>query len=185
LLNHTSGLPDYEKLLYGSPNPRSFASSKGPSSPREIDTATALKILIAQNRLDSSPGQKYMYSNSGYVVLGQVVERISGVRYAEFLRGRIFKPLGMNESLVLDERKQEIPLLALGYWRVGDTWRDITYHPGNYVYGMDNVFSTLTDLVKWDTAWNANRLVSRHALETAFTPAKRTTEKRSATALRG
>jgi CubicO group peptidase (beta-lactamase class C family) len=167
LLNHISGLPDYEKLLVGDVV---FSSSKSPPAVREYSAKDALTILSRQQELRFSPGAKFEYSNSGYVVLGQIVERASGQRFAEFLRENIFKPLAMNDTLVVDERKQKPARLALGYGKKNGEWTDITYSPLNAIYGEDNVVTTIEDMYKWDQALYTDRLVSRAMLDMAFTP---------------
>jgi len=103
-------------------------------------------------------------------VLGQIVERITGERYADFLKETIVDPLGMHDTLVVDERKQRVPRLALGYAKRGGKWGDVTYSPENAVYGEDGIYSTINDLYKWDQALYTERLVSRSTLEMAFTP---------------
>jgi CubicO group peptidase (beta-lactamase class C family) len=103
-------------------------------------------------------------------LLGQIVERITGKRYAEFLKETIFDPLGMKDTLVVDERKQRVPRLALAYAMRNERWQDITYSPENSVYGEDGIYSTVDDLYKWDQALYTERLVSRATLEMAFTP---------------
>ena len=118
------------------------------------------------------PGYKFEYSDSAYVVLGQIIERVTGKRYAEFLKETIFDPLGMHDTLVVDERKQSAPRLAVGYGKRNGQLQDITYTPEKYIYGEDNVISTVNDLYKWDQALYTERLVSRSMLEMAFTPGR-------------
>jgi CubicO group peptidase (beta-lactamase class C family) len=88
------------------------------------------------------------YSNSGYEVLGQIIERVGGRRYAEFLKEKIFDPLGMHDTLVLDERKHAGPHLALAWRKRNGRWEDITYSPENYEYGDGGVESTGNDLFR-------------------------------------
>jgi CubicO group peptidase (beta-lactamase class C family) len=67
------------------------------------------------------------------VVLAQIIERLNGMRYAEFLKGNIFVPLGMHATLVVDERRQRVAHLALAYGKRNGTWQDIGFTPENYV----------------------------------------------------
>lgn len=106
------------------------------------------------------------------MVLGQIIERVSGKSYAEFLKEAIFDPLGMHDTLVVDERKQKVPRLALGYEKRNGQWQDISYTPENHVYGEDDVVSTVNDMYKWDQALYTELLVSRSTLEMAFTPGR-------------
>ena len=97
LLTHTSGIPNYTAL----PDFRNFA--------RTPMTVPALVNLFKDKALDFAPGEKYSYSNSGYIVMGYVIERVSGKSYRDFLRENIFGPLrmtnsGYDGSMLLDHR---------------------------------------------------------------------------------
>lgn len=172
LLHHLSGLPDYEELMVGKIGDDFFRSSKVPPAPHEFTSAEVLKTLSRQPKLKFAPGSRFEYSNSGYEVLGQIIERVSGKRYAEFLKERIFDPLGMRDTLVLDERKHSGPRLALAYRRRNGNWEDITYSPENYEYGDGGVESTGNDLFKWDQALYTGKLVRHATLELAFAPGR-------------
>lgn len=171
LLNHTAGFTQYQELLVGKIDEETyFRSSKSPPAAHEFTAAEALQALSRQQNLRFAPGTKFEYSDSAYVVLAQIIERISGQRYAEFLKENIFDPLGMKDTLVVDERKQKVPRLALSYSNRTGHWKDITYSPENSIYGEDGIYSTINDLYKWDQALYTGRLVSRATLEMAFTP---------------
>ena len=135
LLHHVSGLPDYEMLMVGKIGDNFFRSSKGPPAAHEFTSSEVLKTLSRQPKLNFAPGSLFEYSNSGYEVLGQIIERVSGKRYGDFLKEKIFDPLGMHDTLVLDERKHFGPRLALAYRKRNGGWEDITYSPENYEYG--------------------------------------------------
>jgi CubicO group peptidase (beta-lactamase class C family) len=77
-----------------------FRSSKGPPAKHEFTSAEVLKTLSSQPTLEFAPGFRFEYNNSGYEVLGQIVERVSGKRYADFLKEKIFDRLGMQDTLV-------------------------------------------------------------------------------------
>lgn len=171
LLNHTAGLTQYQELLVGKIDPdQYFRSSKSPPAAHEFTASEALQALSRQEKLRFPPGEKFEYSDSAYVLLAQIIERITGERYAEFLKDTIFDPLGMKDTLVVDERKQKVPRLALAYAMHDGRWRDITYSPENSIYGEDGIYSTVNDLYKWDQALYTERLVSHAMLEKAFTP---------------
>jgi CubicO group peptidase (beta-lactamase class C family) len=172
LLHHTSGMPDYETLMVGKIGEHFFRSSKSPPAPHEFTSAEVLKTLSLQPMLKFAPGSRFEYSDSGYEVLGQIVERVSGERYAEFLKQKIFDPLGMRDTLVLDERKHPGRHLALAYRKRNGRWEDITYSPENYEYGDGGVESTGKDLFKWDQALYTGKLVRRATLDLAFTPGR-------------
>jgi CubicO group peptidase (beta-lactamase class C family) len=169
LLHHTAGLPDYEALMVGKIGDDFFRSSKGPPAAHEFTSAEVLKTLSRQPKLKFTPGSRFEYSNSGYEVLGQIVERVSGKRYAEFLKEHIFDPAGMRDTLVLDERKHAGSRLAPAYGKRNGRWEDISYSPENYEYGDGGVESTGNDLFRWDQALYGGRLVRRATLDLAFT----------------
>lgn len=171
LLNHSSGLPDYEQLFVKAQMidthwPRSSWESPSFFEPTARD---ALTLLSRQKKLRFSPGQRWEYSNSGYVVLAQIVEKLSGGRFAEFLKHNIFEPLGMDHSHVFDERRPEIPNRAHSYRREGAGYREIDYSPLNLIYGEDNVVSSIDDLHKWNQALDSPKLVKTETLKEAFT----------------
>lgn len=172
LLNHTAGLTQYDDILGVKLDENYFRSSKSPPAAHELTAAEVLQLLSRQEKLRFPPGDKFEYSDSAYVVLGQIIERVTGERYAEFLKETIFDPLEMRETLVVDERKQKVPRLALGYAKRDGKWRDITYSPENSVYGEDGIYSTINDLYKWDQALYTEKLVRRSTLEVAFTPGR-------------
>jgi len=172
LLNHTSGLPEYEGHLAGKLDDSYFRSSKSPRAAHEFTSAEVLQFLSRQKELRFPTGTKFEYSNGGYVVLAQIVERVSGERYADFLKENIFDPLGMHDTLVVDERNQKVQQLALGYEKRNGQWQDVSYSPENNVYGEDGVFSTVNDLYKWDQALYTERLVGHSILEMAVTPGR-------------
>ena len=172
LLYHTAGLTQYQELLVGKVDENYFRSSKSPPAAHEFTAAEALEALSRQEKLRFTPGQKFEYSDSAYVILGQIIERLTGKRYAEFLKDAIFDPLGMHDTLVVDERMQKAPRLALAYGKRNGRWEDITYTPENHIYGEEGIVSTLDDLYKWDQSLYTERLVSRAMLEIAFTPGR-------------
>ena len=172
LLNHTAGLTQYQELLVGKVDENYFRSSKSPPAAHEFTAAEALQVLSRQRNLRFTPGEKFEYSDSAYVVLAQIIERLTGRRYAEFLKETIFDPLEMNDTLVVDERKQKAPRLALAYQKRNGQWQDVTYTPENAIYGEDGIYSTINDLYKWDQALYSERLVSRTTLEMAFAPGR-------------
>ena len=174
LLNHTAGLPEYDDLWIRSGKvdhdwPRSSATRPSTFEPTSRD---ALNLLAQQKSPDFDPGEKWKYSNSGYVILAQIVEKASGTSFGAFLEENIFRPLGMKGSLLYDERKPKVPNVAKSYTRDGSAYREIDYTPLNKIYGEDNVYSTLDDMYKWDQALYGEKLVKASTLREAFTPGR-------------
>ena len=104
LLNHTSGLPDYEDLMDAA------EKAKGPlwSPEKQIQDDEVLELLKKEKNGKFAPGTSWSYSNSGYVVLGIIVAKVSGKPYGEFLQERIFAPLKMNHTIVYQKGKNEV-----------------------------------------------------------------------------
>ena len=147
LLSHTSGLIDYEDLL-------------PPDQARQIHDADVLRLLEREYRLYFPAGSDYRYSNSGYALLALVVERASGQRFAAFLQARIFSPLGMTATLAREDEGPPVTDRAFGYTRVGDRWERTDQSTTSAVLGDGGIYSSITDLAKWDAAWYDDRLLS-------------------------
>ena len=147
LLSHTSGLVDYEDLL-------------PPDQAHQIHDADVLRLLEREDRLYFPVGSDYRYSNSGYALLALVVERASGQRFAAFLQARIFSPLGMTATLAREDEGPPVTDRAFGYTLVGDRWERTDQSTTSAVLGDGGIYSSITDLAKWDAAWYDNRLLS-------------------------
>src|SRR5687767_14153868 len=113
LLTHTSGLIDYEDVL-----PSSLTSQLT----SQLSDQDVLRIMESQDRTYFTPGSNYRYSNSGYVLLGLVIEKASGQSFTEFLRRRIFEPLGMRNTVAHVESRTVVPLRAYGYSHENGKW---------------------------------------------------------------
>ena len=174
LLNHTAGFTEYDSLFVQSGMidrtwPRSSMSKPSSFEPTSKD---ALKLLAQQKELEFTPGQKWKYSNSGYVILAQIVEKVSGKSFSRFLRENIFRPLGMNNSILYDETRPKVTNVANSYKLEGGVYKDIDYTPLNAIYGEDNIYSTVEDMYKWDQALYTEKLVKPSTLKEAFTPGR-------------
>jgi CubicO group peptidase (beta-lactamase class C family) len=120
-------------------------------------------------RVDFPPGERYEYSNAAYDSLGPLVEAVSGMRFAEFVRQRIFLPLSMKHSVVHDDSLPTIPNRAIGYDPETDGFALNDYDPLNAIIGSGGIYSTLNDLIRWDQALYGESLVSKATLGLAFT----------------
>src|SRR5262247_3685957 len=105
LLHHTSGLRDYSGLFL-------LAGVNFDDTATEKD---ALDIILRQKALNFTPGDEWLYSNSGYFLLSIIIKRASGKSFAEFAKENIFDPLGMKHTLILDNHKKIVPMRATGY----------------------------------------------------------------------
>ena len=141
LLTHTSGIPNYTAY---------------PEFLKTLPVRVTLKELIAKFKdkpLDFKPGEKFRYSNSGYVVLGQIIEKVSGKNYASFLKEAIFDPLGDERHGL---RQRHAPILkhrASGYTRrLGIVLTNCDYLDMSIPHAAGALYSTVEDLLKWDQA---------------------------------
>ena len=171
LLQHQAGFPEYDDLFVkggkmDSDWPRSVKSKPSSFEPTSKD---ALRILAQEKELLFAPGDQRKYSNSGYVILAQIVEKVSGKPFARFLQQEIFQPLGMKRSRLYDETRPTIKNRAMSYKLTEGVYQDIDYAPQNAIYGEDNIYTTVDDLYYWDQALYTTKLVSAATLKEAFT----------------
>ena len=174
LLTHTSGLPDYESMMDSHWKPElEYNDPARMISGNEDVIQTMAEILPP---IDFEAGERWEYSNTGYVLLASIVARVSGQPFEVFMKEKIFDPAGMNNSVVYKYKvgyDADMPDRVFGYATelVGaDTVsRDIHYL--NYVQGDGGIYSTLEDLLKWDRYLYEHKLVSKQTLEEAYSPA--------------
>ena len=169
LLNHTSGLADYEVLMEAAERARGAAIW---NETRQIQDAEVLGLLEKETAGKFEPGTRWSYSNSGYVVLGLVVAKISSEPFAQFLRERIFGPLGMRETLAYEKGKSEISRRAYGHSKEGDGWKETDQSSTSATLGDGGIYSSLDDLAKWDEALARHTLLSEAEMQAALTPVK-------------
>jgi len=140
LLTHTSGLRDYLTLM-----------SLAGLSLEEAHTPDEILALIARQRaLNFPPGERYLYSNTGYFLIPVVVERVTGRTIREFMEDRIFGPLGMAHTLFFDDHRETIPNRALSYGTGVDGIVERTFLDRFDQVGSGGVLSTVEDLARWD-----------------------------------
>jgi len=171
LLNHTSGLPDYEDLM--------AAAEKRKGAPiwtstHQIQDAEVLDLLNQEAVGKFAPGTQWSYSNSGYVVLGLVVAKISGKPFREFLRERIFAPLKMSQTVAYQKGQNEVTSRAYGHSKEDDAWKETDQSPTSATLGDGGIYSSLSDLAKWDEALAQHTLLSEKEMQPALTPAQLT-----------
>lgn len=158
LLNHTAGIWD-----------RNFWPQM---NLREDMTEDQLLRAVFSLELTVAPGFARAYSNAGYVVLGILISRVSGKPYADFLKERIFEPLGMKTARVISE-EDVIPNRAAGYRFVegrlkNQAWVAPTYN----MTGDGALYFTVDDLAKWDAALYTQRILKTNSLDQMWAPVK-------------
>ena len=165
LLNHTSGLAAYEDVM-----DKQYAGVPDEQIP-QIHDAGVLDIMKQQVRTKFPPGTKWEYSNSGYSVLAMVVEKASSKPFGDFLRERIFKPLGMKHTLAFEKGKNEVPDRAYNHTLQKDeTWKETDQSSTSAVLGDGGVYTNLDDLKKWAKALDTYRLLPEQEMKAAYTP---------------
>jgi CubicO group peptidase (beta-lactamase class C family) len=148
LLHHTSGLRDYNTLL-------EFAGFRPESDCPTVEESR--EIIFRQKRLNHLPGQAFSYTNSGYFLLGQIVEKVSGKSLNAFAQERIFKPLGMSHTLYQEDHTQLIPNRSVGYDPIEGGGFKIDMSNWDET-GDGNVYTSVEDLFLWDQAFYSNAL---------------------------
>jgi CubicO group peptidase (beta-lactamase class C family) len=166
LLNHASGLQDYETLM----EQEERRGGHRWSEENQIQDAEVLALLENQNSTLFTPGTKWAYSNSGYVLLGSIVAKVSGKTFGEFLHDRIFAPLKMDQTLAYEKGKNEVANRAFGHTREGQGWKQTDQSSTSATLGDGGVYSSLRDLAKWDEALAQHALLSENEMQPALTP---------------
>lgn len=163
LLQHTSGMPDYEDLMPPSAEPES-------SDPVQIKDDQVLDLLKRTRAPLFPPGTSWKYSNSGYVVLGLIVGKVSGKPFEEFLAERIFAPLKMSGTVAHVRGKNTVSERAYGHGRAQGRWRETDQSPTSATMGDGGIYSSLSDLGRWDDALKRETLFSADEMRSALEP---------------
>ena len=168
LLNHTSGLPDYEDLM------EAAEKSKGTiwTPEKQIQDAEVLELLKKEKNGRFAPGTAWSYSNSGFVVLGLIVAKVSENSYVEFLRTRIFAPLKMNRTIVFRKGRNEVANRAFGHSKENNALTETDQSATSATLGDGGIYSNLEDLAKWDDALRNHTLLSEVEFQPALMPVK-------------
>ena len=168
LLNHSSGLPDYEELM----EKTGGAQKQRWTESNQITDAEALKLLESVRVGRFAPGTRWAYSNSGYVVLGMIVAKVSGLSFPDFLQQRVFKPLRMDDSIAYVKGINTVSNRAYGYSVEGSTLVETDQSSTSATLGDGGIYSNLSDLAKWDDALSRHTLLSDAEMRDALTPAR-------------
>jgi CubicO group peptidase (beta-lactamase class C family) len=157
LLTHTSGIKNY--------------TTKGMDYRKDYTEDDLVKLAEAPP-LDFPPGTNWKYSNTGYVLLGILIHRVTGEFYGDFLQQRIFRPLGMTTTRIISER-DIVPNRAAGYDLVKGEWKNQEWvSPSLNTTADGSLYFTVLDLAKWDAALYTEKLLKRADLDEMWTVAK-------------
>ncbi len=159
LLTHTAGIPE----LLAIPEFRQRYTQ-----PTTFEKTIA---LFKDKPLDFASGERHRYSNSGYILLGYLIEKVSGKSYDQFLRENIFQPLGMKNS-GSDTYRELIPNRAAGYAMTDNGLVNAEFMDMTHTMGGGSLYSTIEDMYLWDRALYTEKLVKRTTLDKLFTPFK-------------
>ena len=154
LLNHTSGI-------------KSYTSMDIMSIARKDMTPTELIDYFKNEPMDFKPGEQYRYNNSGYILLGYIIEKSSGQSYQEFVEENIFKPAGMTHSRY-GSKTELIKNRASGY-QMNDGYTNASYLSMTLPYAAGSLMSTVDDLAKWQKALREEVLLKAETLAKAYT----------------
>jgi CubicO group peptidase (beta-lactamase class C family) len=157
LLTHTSGIVSYT----GKPG-YSGAMQKDVTVQQMVDS-------FKNDPLDFTPGSRYKYNNSGYFLLGAIIEKVSGQTYDKFVEQRIFVPLGMSRSAYEGHERDKAPR-AQGYSRVPEGFQPAKPISMTQPYAAGSLVSTVDDLARWDAAVSSGKLLKAASWQRAFTP---------------
>jgi CubicO group peptidase (beta-lactamase class C family) len=158
LLNHTSGIPSYTG------NPDFF-----PKVSRNPYTVADFVKAFSSGDFEFEPGTKFKYNNSGYFLLGAIIEKVTGKTYEAVLKERIFEPLGMTNT-GYDKYAEILTKRAGGYEKTPDGYRNAAYLDMSLPYAAGSLYSTVEDLYKWDQALYADKILSAESKKLMFTP---------------
>jgi CubicO group peptidase (beta-lactamase class C family) len=159
LLSHTSGIPNFVSAP---------GFLDGPAS-RITYSVKEFAQKYCSGDLEFEPGTQFRYSNSGYFLLGAVLEQVSGSSYEQLLKDRIFRPVGMNDS-GYTHSERIIPHRASGYERSSNGLQNARFYDMSIPFAAGALYSTVGDLLLWDQALYGERLLPANLRELLFKP---------------
>jgi CubicO group peptidase (beta-lactamase class C family) len=156
LLTHTSGIPSYTGL------PEWYPHLREDMKPADV------AALFRDKPLEFNPGERWAYDNSGFFLLGMIVEKASGKTYEQFVEEEIFQKLGMTHSRY-GHPEEIIPLRASGYSRDGEGFRNTAFISMTQPYAAGALMSTVDDLAIWGRALQSETLLEKSSLDRMLT----------------
>ena len=159
LLTHTSGIPSFT-------NSTDYLQIK-----MQPLSSEKLFAWVKGKPLEFTPGEDFKYNNAGYILLGYIIEKVTGKSYDQYLRESIFEPLGMK-STGYDRNKEVMKHRAAGYSLKGKEIENAEFIDMTVPGGAGALYSTVEDLYLWDRALYTEKLVKKPTLEKVYTPFK-------------
>jgi CubicO group peptidase (beta-lactamase class C family) len=158
LLTHTSGIKEFSKI-----------EGRSPNVGRIDHTPEELINLFKNKPMDFKPGEKFQYNNSAYMLLGHIIEKVSGQPYPQYIQDNLLKPLNMDHSSY-GSVTEIIPRKASGYSKNDEGYIKAGYLSMSYAYSAGAIFSTVEDLSKWYYALTSGQVISESSIKKATTP---------------
>jgi CubicO group peptidase (beta-lactamase class C family) len=153
LVHHTSGVREYNGLL----------GLQGWRDPDRLNNEIIIALLAKQKSLNFPPGSQFLYSNSNYVLLAEIVKRVSGKPLPQFAKERLFDPLGMKDTQFESDASRIVPNRVLSYGRSGGSY--FQFHKTIEAYGAGNLLTTVGDLALWDENFYTAKVGGKPLLE--------------------
>lgn len=150
LLNHTSGIRDYLQIAY----------LRGLGDDDYYEDDQIMEWLIRQTDLNFAPGEEHLYSNSGYWLLGQIVNKVAEKSMADFAQEQIFTPLKMTHTHFHNDHNKIVKNRASGYYPIGEDSYQMAMTTLNMI-GDGGIFTTINDIKKWDDSFYQSNVLSR------------------------
>ncbi len=154
LLNHTAGIYNYTDVL---------------ENPYLRVTLDEIIAWFSDKPLEFTPGERFKYCNSGYVLLTKIIETISGQSYADYLQNQLFEPLGMADS-GYEQRELILPHRASGYTMTENGFQNAAFWDQSQGAGAGAMYSTTKDLYKWERSFYTDTVLSQASKNAMFTP---------------
>ncbi len=176
LIRHTSGIPDYEEML-------DLGSDKYLEFMRQPDASLQIIALAKKQPLQFTPGEKFRYCNTGYVLLSAIIQRVSGQSFESFVAKTLLQPAGMTHSNFFSA-EYEPKHLASGYTHGDLGWAKnlagfslteglltkLPHLPPRQMAGQGGLYSTLDDLYRWSQLMDGSRLITEKVATEVYTP---------------
>ena len=159
LLTHSAGLIDYEDLM--------------PANQKvQLHDTNCMQLMFMADSLYFPTGTQYKYSNTGYAILALIVEQVSGMPFAQFLKENIFKPLKMKTTVAFEEGKTTVDNRALGYSFENGQWKETDQSLTSAVLGDGGIYTNALEYTKWIKALWSFKLLDQTRQERAWSKTK-------------
>ncbi len=160
LIHHTSGIRDYLGLLV----------LAGKPAEDYLEEAEIIALIVRQKALNFPPGTQYLYSNSGYFLLAQIIQRATDMTLREFAEKNIFRPLGMTHTRFHDDRREVVPKRAFAYSPGEDGSFTVNWATNFDQVGSGGLLTSVNDMLGWERNFLDPRIGSAEFLGTIHTP---------------